>query len=353
MLSLTASKKRTLDTLALEKEPLPPPLTASTLQDTDNDEILSSGSSSSDSSDSDSDSSSDSDSDSDSTLGSEFEEVSKEALDALLSKARENLRAKSEKSKGKQRAFNTEDDEIKLVESEDEAEKEQEDPARPLPQLDPGMSFKSYFNYDSKNKGESDTEGEDESSGRRSLKKKLPPPPSLRNIEAEALEAEAGPSSVPAPPLPPPELAKDGKRLTKKEIKAQKKRTAEPGWFDLPTPDAADLPRLYREVEALRLRNTLDPKRFYRKEPGEGKGVKGLPHSFAIGTIVPTSTPFGTASSENLTRAERKRTLVDELVDDAEAKRYAKRKFDDFQSSRAAKGRGTFAKRFAGRKPKW
>ena len=72
-----------------------------------------------------------------------------------------------------------------------------------------------------------------------------------------------------------------------------------------------------------------------------------------IGTIVPTSTPFGTASSENLTRAERKRTLVDELVDDAEAKRYAKRKFDDFQSSRAAKGRGTFAKRFAGRKPKW
>ena len=130
MLSLAASKKRTLDTLTSEKEPLPPPLTASTLQDTENDEILSSGSSSSDSSDSDSDSSSDSDSDSDSTLGFEFEEVSKEALDALLSKARENLRAKSEKSKGKQRAFNTEDDEIKLVESEDEAEKEQEDPAR-------------------------------------------------------------------------------------------------------------------------------------------------------------------------------------------------------------------------------
>ena len=61
-----------------------------------------------------------------------------------------------------------------------------------------------------------------------------------------------------------------------------KEKTAGPGWFDLPAPDAADLPRLYREVEALRLRNTLDPKRFYRKDPGEGKGVKGLPKHFSV-----------------------------------------------------------------------
>lgn len=62
----------------------------------------------------------------------------------------------------------------------------------------------------------------------------------------------------------------------------QKDKTAGPGWFDLPAPDAADLPRLYREVEALRLRNALDPKRFYRKEEGEGKGIKGLPKHFAV-----------------------------------------------------------------------
>jgi hypothetical protein len=39
---------------------------------------------------------------------------------------------------------------------------------------------------------------------------------------------------------------------------------------------------LYREVEALRLRNQLDPKRFYRKDEGEGKGIKGLPKYFAV-----------------------------------------------------------------------
>jgi hypothetical protein len=61
-----------------------------------------------------------------------------------------------------------------------------------------------------------------------------------------------------------------------------KNKTAGPDWFDLPAPTEADLPRLYREVEALRLRNQLDPKRFYRKDEGEGKGIKGLPKHFAV-----------------------------------------------------------------------
>ena len=61
-----------------------------------------------------------------------------------------------------------------------------------------------------------------------------------------------------------------------------KNKTAGPGWFDLPAPAEADLPRLYREVEALRLHKQLDPKQFYRKEPGEGKGIKGLPKHFAV-----------------------------------------------------------------------
>lgn len=58
--------------------------------------------------------------------------------------------------------------------------------------------------------------------------------------------------------------------------------TSGPDWFDLPAPSEADLPRLYREVEALRLRNQLDSKRFYKKDEGEGKGIKGLPKFFAV-----------------------------------------------------------------------
>ena len=130
---------------------------------------------------------------------------------------------------------------------------------------------------------------------------------------------------------------------------------------------------MHREVEALRLRNQLDPKRFYRKDEGEGKGIKALPKYFAvscfmlrnfsflplttvlvkIGTIIPTSTPFGTGSGDNLTHANRKRTLVDELVDDAEAKRYAKKKFNDLQAVRGARGRNTLHAKRALRRGKW
>jgi hypothetical protein len=61
-----------------------------------------------------------------------------------------------------------------------------------------------------------------------------------------------------------------------------KEKTAGPSWFDLPAPAEAELPQLYREVEAMRLRNQLDPKRFYRRDEGEGKGIKGLPKHFAV-----------------------------------------------------------------------
>lgn len=68
---------------------------------------------------------------------------------------------------------------------------------------------------------------------------------------------------------------------------------------------------------------------------------------------MPTDTPFGAPTSDNLTRANRKRTLVDELVDDAEAKRYAKKKFGELQKVRGARGKNTLKAKQALRKPKW
>lgn len=34
------------------------------------------------------------------------------------------------------------------------------------------------------------------------------------------------------------------------------------------------------------MRNQLDPKRFYKKEDGEGKGIKGLPKHFAVSVFL-------------------------------------------------------------------
>jgi len=264
-------------------------------------------------SDSDVSTSSDSDSTSDSASLSEAE-VTQEDLNALIEKASRNAEAAENLLQAQE-----EDQEVIILDNEQ----------IPLPKLNPGL-LPSYITL-----GKTRFDG----------------PLSMRDPEVERAERASGSTSLPAPPIRPAELTKSGKPLTKKEKKELRSKTAGPGWFDLPAPSEADLPRLYREVEALRLRNQLDPKRFYKKDEGEGKGIKGLPKYFAIGTILPSSTPFGTASGDNLTRANRKRTLVDELVDDAEAKRYAKKKFDDLQSVRGAKGKNTL--RAKGRKPKW
>ena len=140
-------------------------------------------------------------------------------------------------------------------------------PFRPLPQLNPGSTLPvPYFEQDET------------------------PTPSLSNHISRKVAGigAAGPSKPP----PPKESMT---RKQKKEVRCSerffgfsltrgkmRKKTTGPDWFDLPAPAEADLPRLHREVEALRLRNQLDPKRFYRKEEGEGKGIKGLPKHFAV-----------------------------------------------------------------------
>ncbi|KAF8908933.1 Fcf2 pre-rRNA processing-domain-containing protein [Gymnopilus junonius] len=265
--------------------------------------------------------SSSSDSDSESSQGRP--KITQEYLDSLLEKARKNARAAEEPlrtSKG------DEDKEEEVITLDGEVQ------MCPLPKLDPGKLPAPYIVL-----GETRFDG----------------PLSIRDPEVEFTQQATASTSLPAPPIPPPELTKSGKPLTKKEQRELKRKTAGPGWFDLPAPSEAELPRLYREVEALRLRNQLDPKRFYKKDEGEGKGIKGLPKYFAVGTILPTTTPFGTTSGDNLTRANRKRTLVEELVDDAEAKRYAKKKFEDLQTVRGAKGKNTLRAKQAMRKSKW
>ncbi|KAH9841851.1 Fcf2 pre-rRNA processing-domain-containing protein [Rhodofomes roseus] len=282
------------------------------------------GSTSDLSSDSHSESSASSSDTSDSDSDSE-EEVGQEFLDSLLEKARRNAALKAQdRERGSQSAV-ADEEEIRLDTGD-------EDTQKPLPPLDPGKLPKPYFDLaDSKQAG----------------------PSRVRDLDIEQAEQASSSRVVPASPPYLPEPTKSGRPLTKKETKALKNKTAGPDWFDLPAPAEADLPRLYREYEALRLRNQLDPKRFYKKDEGEGKGIKGLPKHFAMGTIVASPSPFGGPNAENLSRAERKRTLVDELVDDAEAKSYAKKKFKELQSVRSAKGRGTLAKKKALRKPKW
>ena len=82
----------------------------------------------------------------------------------------------------------------------------------------------------------------------------------------------------------------------------------------------------------MRLRNALDPKRFYRKEDTR---AGPLPKHFAIGRIIATDSntmkDLAGAGRDDLPRSSRKRTIVEELLADEEARTYAKKKFEELE----------------------
>ncbi|KAL2918353.1 dTDP-fucopyranose mutase [Polyrhizophydium stewartii] len=115
---------------------------------------------------------------------------------------------------------------------------------------------------------------------------------------------------------PPAEL-----ELSEKEKKKLQKATAGPGWFGMVSTDLTDEVR--RDLHILRNRAALDPKRHYKRESS-----KTLPKVFQIGTIVEVPTDF---YSGRLTKRERKQTIVEELLTDAKAKAFMKRKTSEIR----------------------
>jgi hypothetical protein len=88
-----------------------------------------------------------------------------------------------------------------------------------------------------------------------------------------------------------------------------------------------------REYHALKLRNSLDPKRFYK---GQGS-IQHVPEVFAIGRLHEPSKVMG---STTLIKEQRVGSIIKDLVVDSEATEYAKRKFGALQEGRERNGRG-------------
>ncbi|BGP52034.1 dTDP-fucopyranose mutase [Rhodotorula kratochvilovae] len=129
--------------------------------------------------------------------------------------------------------------------------------------------------------------------------------------------------------------------LSKKQLKAKQPHTAGSAWFDMPaTPMTADVKR---ELDALRLSQALDPKRFMR---GGAKKDK-VGEFFQIGHIIaPSSRATTLASSQRV----QKRSFVEDLVESEEARAYARKKTKEVlaktMSGRKRQrkgGRGAFA----------
>jgi hypothetical protein len=86
---------------------------------------------------------------------------------------------------------------------------------------------------------------------------------------------------------------------------------------------------LKKDLQLLRMRPVLDPKRHYKKESGKGK----VPAYSQVGTVIEGPTEFYSARIPN---KERKRTFVDETLAYEEESGRFKAKYEDIQVAKTS-----------------
>lgn len=112
------------------------------------------------------------------------------------------------------------------------------------------------------------------------------------------------------------------KTLPIKNVKAEKPDTAGKLWFDMGKPEMT--PELRRDLQLLKMRHVLDPKRFYKKEDAQSK-------YFQVGTIKEDPTEF---FSGRINRRDRKLTLAEEVL--STRNDYFRSKYRDIQKTKTS-----------------
>ncbi|XP_055580936.1 deoxynucleotidyltransferase terminal-interacting protein 2 [Falco cherrug] len=100
----------------------------------------------------------------------------------------------------------------------------------------------------------------------------------------------------------------------KKQRRAEREKTTGDGWFGMKAPEITS--ELKNDLKVLKMRASLDPKHFYKKNDRDG-----LPKYFQVGTVVDSPIDF---YHSRIPKKQRKRTIVEELLADSEFRRYLK-----------------------------
>ncbi|NXO00742.1 TDIF2 protein, partial [Rhinopomastus cyanomelas] len=112
----------------------------------------------------------------------------------------------------------------------------------------------------------------------------------------------------------------------KKQRRAEREKTTGDGWFGMRAPEITA--ELKNDLKVLKMRASLDPKHFYKKNDRDG-----LPKYFQVGTVVDSPIDF---YHSRIPKKQRKRTIVEELLADSEFRRYNKKKYQEIMSEKAA-----------------
>lgn len=88
-------------------------------------------------------------------------------------------------------------------------------------------------------------------------------------------------------------------------------------------------PELKRDLQLLRMRSVLDPKRHYKKDSKKDN----VPEYSQVGTVIEGPTEYFTA---RLTNKERKRTLTEDVLEGEKRSQRFKSKYSDIQSAKTS-----------------
>ncbi|XP_037554036.1 deoxynucleotidyltransferase terminal-interacting protein 2 [Nematolebias whitei] len=122
----------------------------------------------------------------------------------------------------------------------------------------------------------------------------------------------------------------ESKQALKLKRRAEREKSTGSGWFDMKAPELTQ--ELKGDLKILKMRGSLDPKRFYKKNDRDG-----FPKYFQIGTVVDNPADF---YHSHVPKKERKRTMVEELLADAEFRRKNKKRYQMVMAEKAAQGAG-------------
>lgn len=114
-----------------------------------------------------------------------------------------------------------------------------------------------------------------------------------------------------------------------------KKATAGSDWYNLPK--TVVTPELKRDLQLLKMRDVLDPKRFYKKDNSAAK----IPEFSQVGTIIEGPTEY---FSGRLSNKERKQTFVEEVLAREKSGGRFKSKYEAIQAAKTSGKKAHFKK---------
>ncbi|XP_047442551.1 deoxynucleotidyltransferase terminal-interacting protein 2 [Mugil cephalus] len=163
--------------------------------------------------------------------------------------------------------------------------------------------------------------------------KSNPASSSLQKLKEKKIQDEVMKKSVIGPDFAKKDAVppySESKQALKLKHRAEKAKSTGDGWFNMKAPELTQ--ELKGDLQVLKMRGSLDPKRFYKKNDRDG-----FPKYFQVGTVVDSPVDF---YHSRIPKKERKRTMMEELLQDAEFRHKNKKRYQQIMAEKAAQAAG-------------